>query len=148
MKVETYLFGGVEVDPAQIITFPGGLLGFESNQRFMLIHEADKGAPVSFTLQSLDDTSVAFQIIDPAALGFAYELALTDAESAQLKSPQAEDIAVMQILYKRDGQGAEGGIGANFRAPLIINTKARVGIQKFIDRPRSNITISNLSSAV
>ncbi|MGE5385883.1 MAG: flagellar assembly protein FliW [Betaproteobacteria bacterium] len=147
MKVETYLFGGVEVDPHQIINFPNGLMGFETNKRFMLIHEADKGAPVSFTLQSLDDSNVAFQIIDPAALGFAYELALTDAESAVLESPKSEDIAVMQILYKREGQGADS-IGANFRAPLIINTRARVGIQKFIERPRSNVTISNLSSAV
>lgn len=147
MKVETYLFGGVEVDPHQIINFPYGLMGFEANKRFMLIHEADKGAPVSFTLQSLDDSSVAFQIIDPAALGFAYELALTDSESAELQSPKAEDIVVMQILYKLEGEGAEG-IGANFRAPLIINTRTRLGIQKFIERPRSNITISNLSSAV
>ncbi len=147
MKVQTFLFGGVEVNPELIITFPDGLVAFENNKRFMLIHEADKGAPVSFTLQSVDDPSVAFQIIDPAALGFAYELELNDEESRKLGSSQPEDLVVMQVLFKRDEAGKQG-IGANYCAPLVINTKARVGIQKVIERPRPNIIISNLSSAV
>ena len=39
-------------------------------------------------------------------------------------------------------------IGANLRAPLLINTRMRVGLQKIIPHPRPNITISNLSSPV
>lgn len=147
MKVETFLFGGIEVDPDHVINFPDGLLAFESNKRFMLIHEDEKGVPVSYTLQSLDDPTVAFQIIDPAALGFAYELELGDDEFAKLGSPSPDDMVVMQVLFKRE-EGASQNFGANIRAPLIINTKARIGIQKVIERPRPNITISNLSSAV
>ncbi|MBS1198472.1 MAG: flagellar biosynthesis protein FliW [Proteobacteria bacterium] len=147
MKIETFLFGGVEVDPDRVISFPDGLLAFESNKRFMLIHEAEKGAPVSYTLQSLDDSTVAFQIIDPAALGFAYELELSDQDNAKLGAPNPDDLVVMQLLFKRE-EGGSPNFGANIRAPLIINTKARIGIQKVIERPRPNITISNLSSAV
>lgn len=147
MKFETFLFGEIEVDPERVINFPQGLIAFEDNKRFLLIHEDESAAPVSYTLQSLDNPHVAFQIIDPAEIGFAYELLLTDAESATLQSPRAQDIAVMQILFKREDDGQQT-LGANVRAPLIINTAARVGIQKFIERPRPNITISNLSSAV
>lgn len=147
MKVETFLFGGVEVDAEHVIQFPDGLLGFEDNKRFLLIHEADKGAPISFTLQSLDDPNVAFQIIDPATLGFSYQLRLNDEESDKLGSPNPEDVAVMQVLYRREESGGPS-IGANIRAPLIINTKARLGIQKVIDQPRPNIIISNLSNPV
>lgn len=147
MKVETYLFGAVEVDPEKVISFPDGLSGFESSKRFMLVHEASEGVPASYTLQSLDNPTLAFQIADPSALGFQYELALSDAETALLQTPAPDDIAVMLLLYKQDGE-TKAGLGANFRAPLIINTRARVGIQKVIGRPRSNITISNLSSAV
>lgn len=146
MKVQTFLFGNVEVVPEHVISFPDGLVAFENNKQFMLIHEADEGMPVSFTLQSLDDPAVAFQIIDPAALGFAYELELTDAENAKLGSPRPEDLAVMQMLFKQDD--TTHGISANIRAPIIINTAARIGIQKVIERPRPNITISNLSNAV
>ena len=147
MKVQTFLFGGVEVNPELVITFPDGLVAFENNKRFRLVHEAEKGDPVSFTLQSLDDPSVAFQIIDPAALGFAYELELSDKESAKLGSPRPEDLVVMQVLFKRDEAGKQS-ISANYCAPLVINTKGRLGIQKVIERPRPNIIISNLSSPV
>ena len=147
MKVETYLFGSVEVSPEKVITFPNGLVGFENNQRFMLAHEGESGQPSSFTLQSLDDATLAFQIVDPTTIGFNYELVLTDAENALLQTPEAEDVAVMQVLFKKDGEG-KAGLCPNLRAPLIINTKARVGLQKVMERMNSNVTLSNLSSAV
>jgi flagellar assembly factor FliW len=147
MQVETYLFGSVEVNPEKVISFPEGLTGFEGSKRFMLVHEASENSPASYTLQSLDNSNLAFQIVDPSALGFQYELALSDAETALLQTPASEDVAVMLMLYKQEGEGL-AGLGANFRAPLIINTRARIGIQKVIGRPRSNIIISDLSSAV
>ena len=147
MQVKTYLFGEVQVAPEQVITFPDGLTGFEHAKRYMLIHEENDGSPISFTLQSLDDGAVAFQIIDPAAIGFSYELMLTDEDSAKLQSPKSEDLAVMILVYKRDDEGNQA-VGAGIRSPIIINTKARIAIQKIIERPRPNITISNLASPV
>lgn len=147
MRVETYLFGEIEVNPDQVITFPDGMAGFEGNKRYLLVHEENNTATASFTLQSLDDPALAFQIIDPAAIGFNYELALTDAEDAILQSPKGENLAVMLILFKRI-EANDKEIGANFRAPIILNTQARVGLQKIIQNPRSNITISNLVSEI
>lgn len=146
MKVDTYLFGAVEVDPEKIITFPNGLVAFEDNKRFTLVHEEDKGAPASFTLQSLDDPLLAFQVVDATTLGFNYELVLTDAESALLESPTNDDVVVMQVLFK--AEGGDSAITPNLRAPLLINTRARVGLQKVMENFRPNITLSNLSSPV
>lgn len=148
MQVDTYLFGSVEVNPEKVISFPEGLTGFENSKRFMLVHEAAEGEPASYTLQSLDNPNLAFQIADPTALGFQYELALSDAEAALLQTPAPEDVGVMLLLFKQEDEGRATGLGANFRAPLVINTRARIGLQKVIGRPRSNITISNLSSPV
>jgi len=147
MKVETYLFGAVEVSPEKVITFPNGLVGFEASKSFTLVHEGSEAESLSFTLQSLDDSTLAFQIVDPTALGFNYELALSDAENALLKSPAPGDIAVMQVLFKK-GEAGEAAITPNLRAPLVINTKARVGLQKVMETFRPNITLSNLSSSV
>lgn len=147
MKVETYLFGGVEVDPEKVITFPNGLVSFEGKTRFTLVHEEGKGQPASFTLQSLDDPFLAFQIVDPTTLGFNYDLLLSDAENALLQSPAPEDVAVMQVLFKSEGEG-KAAISPNLRAPLVINVKARVGLQKVMENMQTNITLSNLSSAV
>ncbi|MCK6391132.1 MAG: flagellar assembly protein FliW [Azonexus sp.] len=146
MQVDTYLFGAIEVAPEKIIQFPQGLIAFESCKQFTLAHENDQETPASFTLQSLDDAALAFQIIDPTALGFHYELALTEAENTLLQSPAPEDVAVMLVLFKQDeGQAA---ISPNLRAPLVINTKARIGLQKVMEVLRPNITLSNLISKV
>ena len=51
--------------------FPNGLVGFEQNKRFMLAHEDGTAQPSSYTLQSLDDPNLAFQIVDPVTLGFS-----------------------------------------------------------------------------
>jgi flagellar assembly factor FliW len=145
MKVDTYLFGSVEIDAEKIITFPNGLVGFESCKRYTLVQEDGQGS--SFTLQSLDDPALAFQIVDPTTLGFNYELALTDEENTLLQSPAAENVAVMQVLYKKEGEG-QASIAPNLRAPLLINLQAKVGLQKIMETFRPNVTLSNLASAV
>ena len=147
MQVETYLFGTVEVTPESVITFPNGLVAFENSKRFMLVHEEVVGDAPSFTLQSLDDPGLAFQIVDPTALGFHYELALTESENALLQNPVPEDVAVMLMLFKKE-QGETPSISPNVRAPVIINTRARVGLQKIMENLRPNITLSNLASSV
>jgi len=147
MKIETYLFGDVEVSPEKIISFPNGLVGFEQSKRYMMAHEEGKASPTSYTLQSVDEPMLAFQIVDPTTFGFNYELALTDAENALLQSPAPEDVVVMQILYKSDEDG-KPTIMPNLRAPLVINTKARVGLQKVMESMLPNITLSNLASSV
>ena len=147
MKVETYLFGSVEVNPESVINFPNGLVGFEKDKRFMLVHEDTKGGAASFTLQSVDDPAFAVQIIDPSALGFNYELALSDAENALLGSPAPEDVAVM-LVVSRPSEGDGLAVSANIRAPLVINTRGRVGVQKVMETIRPNITLSNLVNEV
>ncbi len=146
MKVETYLFGAVEVTPEKVLNFPAGLAGFESMKQYTLVHEDGNGQPTSFTLQSLDDPQLAFQITDPTALGFNYELQLTDEENALLQSPAADDVVVMLMVFKQEGDKA--AISPNLRAPLLINTRARVGLQKIMEEMHPNITLSNLSNPV
>ncbi len=147
MKVDTYLFGELEVSPEKVITFPNGLVAFEEAKRFTLIHEEDEAIPNSFTLQSLDDPALAFQIVDPTDLGFSYELALSDEEKALLQTPASEDVAVMQMLFKKEEDG-KTAISPNLRAPLLINIRARVGIQKVMEKMSSKVMLSNLASNV
>lgn len=147
MQVETYLFGTITVDPEKVLEFPNGLVGFEASQRYTLVHEGEQGDATSFTLQSLDNPTLAFQIVDPTTLGFNYELGLTDVENALLQTPAPEDVAVMLVIFRKEGDG-KAELCPNLRAPLIINTRARIGLQKVMETCRQNITLSNLASAV
>jgi flagellar assembly factor FliW len=146
MQIDTYLFGRIDVSEQALISFPDGLPGFEQCKQFALIHESTTSSPTSFTLQSIDDAQVAFQISDPTAYGFNYELQLTDEETAKLKLTSSTDLAVMLILFRREDKS--GPIEASIWAPLVINTASRIGIQKAIDRVQPNITLSNLARNV
>jgi flagellar assembly factor FliW len=144
MKCDTFLFGTIDVSPDSVIEFPQGLPGFPDNKRFALIHEGCSGdAPASFTLQSLDDRSVALQIADPCTFGLHYELDLTDEEAALLQATRPEEIALMLVLFKQEEAGSP--IRANLQAPLLINTRSRRGLQKVMPKVEPRVTLRSLS---
>lgn len=126
MNIDTPHSGSIEVAPDRIIEFPNGLAGFEQFRRYSLFHpETEEGAPPRFfILESLDDPAVAFNIADPALFGFTYEINLPDDEAAALDLSDPAEAAVVVILVK-DGDS----VRANLKAPLILNVRARRGIQ-------------------
>ena len=69
---------------------------------------------------------------------------LTDAETELLQLQNQEDLAVAVIVRAQDGTNANpasAGLSANFMAPLVINTRARLGLQKVIGRMGCDITL-------
>lgn len=125
MNIESPRFGTLTVEPGKIIEFPEGLAGFEDHKRFSLFHP-EEGDVKYFILQSLDDPALAFHIVDPAQLGFNFEIELSDSETALLKLGDPGDAAVAVILSKDE---AKSQLRANVNAPLIINTRERRGLQ-------------------
>lgn len=130
MNIDNPNAGTIEVAPDRIIEFPRGLPGFEDLHRYSLFHPETTGEeqPRYFILQSLDDPAVAFNIADPALFGFNYEIKLSDEESAALDLADPSEAAVVVMLVKDDTAGA-GQLRANLKAPLILNVRARRGIQ-------------------
>lgn len=63
VKVETVLFGEIEIRDDQIIRFPGGIPGFEDHEKFTII-EPDPSVPFSY-LQSIEDQELHFILADP-----------------------------------------------------------------------------------
>ena len=135
MKIESPVFGQVEVAEDKVIEFPLGLPGFEDCRRFILAHEEGVGTGV-FILQSLDDPAVAFSVTGPEQLGIKYEFALTNEEIVLLGLLNAQDAQVAVIVRKGDDAAApaSAGLQANFMAPLVINAQNRKGLQKVINK--------------
>ena len=63
MKYPTKRFGIVDVTTDQVLTFPEGLIGFQSCRKFIVMN-LDKTGILKW-LQSLDDESLGFAILDP-----------------------------------------------------------------------------------
>lgn len=142
MKIESPMFGIVEVSEDKVIDFPAGLPGFERCKRFALVHEEGK-APTVFLLQSADDPSVAFSVTGPENLGVNYEFELDDDEAAILQLSTPADALVAIIVHKEetDNSPETAGLRANFMAPLVINVAARRGLQKVINKLGCEITL-------
>lgn len=132
-------FGEISVDPSQIITFPRGIPGFEKCTKWILFHELDdKGNRTSGVvthLQSVDDEAVTLSVTEPVLFGFNYELVLSDSETAELKLEDPNDILVLTTLAVKNVVPQLGdklpleNMHANISAPILINSKARIGIQ-------------------
>ena len=127
MNIDNPHSATLEVAPDRVIEFPQGLPGFEDLRRYSLFHpETGADVPPYFILQSLEDSAVAFNIADPSLFGFNYEIKLSDEESAALDLADPTEAAVVVILVQDE---VNGQVRANLKAPLILNVRARRGIQ-------------------
>lgn len=135
-------FGELSIDSTRIITFPKGIPGFEKNTQWTLFHEVDdKGARVSGVvvhLQSIDDETLSLSLTEPSLFGFNYELVLTDSEVFELKMDDPSEILVLVTLSKNfaapqsEDTSPLANMYANISAPILINTKSRIGMQKIL----------------
>lgn len=134
MKVNTTRFGVLEVEDSSVLAMPRGLLGFEDNNEFCLIqHRPD----TNFRwLQSTEDPSLAFVVVDPADFFMGYDIEIPDAEAEKLKLEKAEDALVVVIVTIKD----EGKtITANLAAPIVINSKELLAMQVVLQDSRFHV---------
>jgi flagellar assembly factor FliW len=144
-------FGQLDVDPSTTIAFPHGIPGFETSVEWKLLHEESESAnPDSGTvhyLQSLNDPDVALPVTDPSVFGFSYEFVLSDSELAELKLDDPSDLAVLVVLSSKNPvsqnrPASVQDIFANISAPILINTKSRIGMQKIFTGSEAKVGIN------
>lgn len=140
MNIDNPHSGTLEVAPERVIEFPTGLPGFEALRHYSLFHPEEKeGTPRYFILQSIDDADVAFNIADPGLFGFNYEIKLSDDEITQLDLKDPSEAAVAVILL----QESSGQVRANLKAPLVLNLRARRGLQHVFAHLNCQVTIKS-----
>ncbi len=154
IKVNTK-FGELSINPSQVITFPRGIPGFENSTRWTLFHELDEqggwASGVVVYLQSLDDGDISLPLTDPTLFGFNFDLVLSDSEVAELQLDDPADVLVLTTLSNK---GAASGnmsnlsmadMYANISAPILINTKSRIGMQKTLVARESKVDFHSAS---
>lgn len=144
MKIESATNELPEIASDKVISFPQGLVGFEDQKEFHIYqhHEDD----VVGYLQSITDPELTLSIISPEDMQIFYEFTLSDDEEALLGAESAGDLSLFLIAYKsEDGQQTVSplNVNANFKAPLLINSKARIGLQKVLVNAQRRITIKD-----
>lgn len=124
MKVNTTRFGELKVDKNDIIIFNEGILGFENLKKYFIVDPGD--STLILWLQSLEEPSIAFPIIEPRIFQPDYTVQLVPMElnSLELESlNKAKSYAVLTIPEKLSE------MTANLKAPLVINAEKNIGRQ-------------------
>lgn len=123
MEVQTKTMGVVSVDDSRILNFPKGLFGFEDYHKYALI-EAEYEP--FFWLQSLDEKSLAFLLIDPFLIVNDYELDIDDKMLKDIGIVSPTDVYVWSVVtVPADG----GPVTANLQGPLVVNRKTQAALQ-------------------
>jgi flagellar assembly factor FliW len=139
MKVNTSRFGTLEVQEADIMQIPDGLLGFEDLKQFFIVDPADE--TLILWLQSSTNPEVAFPILEPKVFKPDYKVHLSANElrSLKIESLKEKGILVYCILTIPDDITK---MTANLKAPLVINASAQMGRQVVLQENEYNVRAS------
>lgn len=132
MLTKTRFFGEVDIDESKILTFDNGIMGFEDMKRWTIIYDEEKGSdtPISW-FQSLDCEGLALPIINPFSVTSKYEPIVEDELLKSLGDFKDEDLVIFLTITipKEDPSKTT----ANFKAPLLINSKNHKGMQVIVN---------------
>lgn len=125
MKIESLALGTVEIEEKDIISFPEGLPAFEEEKRFVIIPVEAEGP--FYYMQSVDNRELCFMLADPFVFFPNYEIKLGEEEEKKIKAEaDGKNLAVFVILTVPEDYRLTT---ANLLAPLIINTREKIGLQ-------------------
>jgi len=124
MMIQTGRFGQLTISEKDLIEIPQGILGFPELKKYCLVDPADD--TLILWLQSLDNPSVAFPVLEPKIFRPEYSVKLSAAELRELKLENVNQSAVFAILTI---PGDATQMTANLKAPLVINLKAQTARQ-------------------
>ncbi len=124
MIVKTTRFGELQVNQEDVINFNEGLLGFESLKKFFVVDPGD--STLILWLQSIDDSSIAFPIIEPKIFQPDYVARLLPAD---MNSVELDNIANARIYSILTIPSNVAEMSANLKAPIVINNSKKIARQ-------------------
>lgn len=131
MNVNAKYFGSVSYEENQPISIPGGLIGFEAYTRYLPIpFQEDDDSMIS--LQSLDDETLSFILMNPFHIFPDYAPEISDQDLQELESESADDISYYVVSTIRETVARST---VNLKAPLAVNALNRRAKQIILDQP-------------
>lgn len=132
MQIKSRIFGEIDIDDEKIITIPGGLMGFEQYHKFAIAFDSENESKNGIMwLQSIDEADLAFPVMDPMQVIENYSPVVEDEWLEPIgKFETDNDLYVLSILTVPSDITK---MTINLKAPLIINTVTRKGIQLIVN---------------
>lgn len=124
ISLPTNQFGNLSIEKGNIITFEGGILGFEDLKQFVIV-DVEECLPFEW-LVSVEDTLVAFPIVDPTLFFSDYNPSISKEDRIFLDIKKERTIEMFCIVTL--GNKPEN-VTVNLKGPLLINMENKMGKQ-------------------
>lgn len=124
MIITSARLGQIDIDPAKILTFPDGIIGFPDLKRYIILPFVED-SPLQL-LQAVDEPKLAFVIIDPLAFLGEYLLDLPPEDMNDLKATDAANLIVAVIVTIPEDPYK---MTANLQGPLVFNPETHLAKQ-------------------
>ena len=132
MKIETKIFGEIDIADDKIITFTNGIIGFPELKRFALLHDEEKGTDVGIRyLQSLDEPAFAMPVMDPLIVKPDYDPEVDDQLLTSAGNITAENILVLVTVTVPSDLTK---MSVNLQGPFVINVEEHKACQVIVER--------------
>lgn len=130
MKINTKVFGEVEIADDKIIHFPSGIVGFPELTEFTLLHDEEKGVGSIHWLQSIQEPGFAMPVMDPLLVCPDYNPEVDDELLKPLGGLDPEEILVLVTVTVPSDLKK---MSVNLRGPVIINAAAKKACQVIVE---------------
>lgn len=130
MRINTRIFGEIEIDESKVVNFSDGIIGFPDLKKFILIHDQDDEKTTIQWLQSIDEPLFAMPVINPLLIVEAYNPEVEDELLSKLGDIGPEDMLVLVTMTIPEDITK---MTINLRAPIVINTKSMKSAQIIVE---------------
>lgn len=125
MRIQSKLYGDIDLAEAQNIEISEGILGFPDYTRYVLHPDPDNSS-IFYWVQSLEDPQLAFPVLPAASVLKDYTPSCLDSDLAKIDAQSISDVGIFLIVTLREQINE---ISANLRGPLLVNLDTQRAIQ-------------------
>lgn len=130
MKINTRIFGEIEIEQEKLIYFENGIIGFPELKKFALIHDTEKEDGFIMWLQSMEESDLALPVINPLEVIETYEPDVSEELLFGLgKLSKADTYILVTITVPKQIED----IAINLKAPIVINMENNKAVQVIVE---------------
>lgn len=131
MRINTKIFGEIEISEDKIITFQNGIIGFPELKKFALLHDEERGSGAGIRfLQSIEEPGFAMPVMDPLAVKPDYDPEVDDELLAVAGDINPENLLVLVTVSI---PGDLTRMSVNLQGPFIINIEEHKACQIIVE---------------
>lgn len=131
MKINTRIFGEIDIADEKIIHVQGGIVGFPNLTDFALIHDSDEGVGSAIQwLQSMQEPAFALPVMDPLVVKSDYNPIVEDELLKSIGELSPDYVLVLVTLtVPKDIKK----MSVNLQAPIVVNALECKACQIIVD---------------